>query len=73
MNWKKLLLYTGLSAAIPSLDTWLQHPVAFTFGNVGLPILGSLFTTLAALFTQPPHNDSTASGQTTNTLAGPPK
>lgn len=73
MNWKKFLLFAGIGAAVPTLDTWVQHPVAFTWGNIGVPIISSLATTLLALFAHPPHDDATAAGQSTATLPGAAK
>jgi hypothetical protein len=71
MNWKKFFLFSGVGAVVPTLTTWLQHPTAFTFGNVGVPILGTLFATLSALFTHAPQSDATAAGQSTSTFPGP--
>ncbi len=59
MNWKKILVTIGASALVGGLTPWLQsatsgHPIPFTFGTVGAPILLTLLTGLAALFVKPP-------------------
>lgn len=60
MNWKKVGLFAGLSVLVAGITPWLQgissgHPIPFTAGTVGVPVLQTLVLTLAALFTKPPH------------------
>ena len=58
-NWKRILLYTVGGALSASVGNWaaanLQGGhVAFTAGNILLPVLATLLPTLAALFAKPP-------------------
>jgi hypothetical protein len=62
MNWKKLLTFAGAGAVAGSLGhyvTELQqgHAMAFTAGNIVVPMVTSLASTLLALFVKPPHQD----------------
>lgn len=59
MNWKKLIVATVTAAFAGSLGhyaTELQngHAIAFTFGNIAIPALATIGSTLVALFTSSP-------------------
>lgn len=70
MNWKKIFLFTGVGAVVPTLEHWLQGGGPFTVGTIGVPIATTLLTTLLALFTHAPQNDATAAGQSDKVLPG---
>ena len=58
VNLKKILLFSAVSAALPGLQNWANsvntdHPIPFTVGNIVLPAIPVLITTLAALFSNP--------------------
>jgi hypothetical protein len=62
MNWKKILAFLGATAVSGGLTPYLQsttsgHPIAFTAGNVMVPMALTAATTFIALFTKPPHQD----------------
>ncbi len=59
-DWKKILLYTIGGALSGTVGNWAATNLqgghmAFTAGNILLPVLGALLPTLTALFTKPPH------------------
>lgn len=61
LNWKKILLFSLTAGLVPSLQNWAQTqvtgtPIPFTLGTVLLPALPGIFTTLAALFSNPRHS-----------------
>jgi hypothetical protein len=58
LNWKKILLFSTVSAFAPSLANWASsvqtgHDIPFTVGNIVIPAIPVLITTLAALFSNP--------------------
>lgn len=58
INWKKVLLYTMVSAVVPGLSHWATsvttgQPIPFTAGNIILPAVPGLIGTLSALFSNP--------------------
>jgi hypothetical protein len=62
MNWKKILAFLGATAVSGGLSPYLQswtsgHPIAFTAGNILIPMGLTAATTFVALFTNPPHKD----------------
>ncbi len=63
LDWKKLLLFVGASAAASTLGTYAnavqsgQH-MAFTTGNILVPFATTAVSTLLALFQTPPNQDA---------------
>ncbi len=60
MNWKKILVAAIAGSAAGSLGHYATevsqgHAIAFTFGNIVIPALATLASTLVALFTTPPN------------------
>ena len=58
MNWKKILLFSTVSAFAPTLQQWAQAaqsgtPAPFTFETVVAPAIPNLVLMLAALFSNP--------------------
>ena len=58
LNWKKILLFSTVSAFGPALGNWASsvqtgHDIPFTVGNILVPAIPVLITTLAALFSNP--------------------
>ena len=58
VNWKKVLLFTMVSAVVPGLSHWATsvstgQAIPFTVGNVLLPAVPGLIGTLSALFSNP--------------------
>lgn len=58
LNWKKLLLFTAVSSALPGLQNWAtsvttDQAIPFTLGNIVVPAIPAIITTLAALFSNP--------------------
>ena len=58
LNWKKIILFSVISGFAPALSNWAQsvsagQDIPFTIGNIVIPAVPVLITTLAALFTNP--------------------
>lgn len=61
MNWKKILAFAASGAAAGSLGHYVTeiqqgHQMAFTAGNIVVPMVTSLASTLLALFVKPPQD-----------------
>ena len=57
-NWKKVILFSTVSAFVPALGNWASsvqsgQDIPFTAGNILVPAIPALITTLAALFSNP--------------------
>jgi len=62
VNWKKILLFTMVSAFTPTLGNWATsvqtgHDIPFTVGNIVIPAIPMFITTLAALFSNPRYKE----------------
>jgi hypothetical protein len=58
LNWKKIVLFSTVSAFAPAMANWANsvqtgHDIPFTVGNIVVPAIPVLITTLAALFSNP--------------------
>lgn len=61
MNWKKILGFAVGSGLLGGITPYVQsftsgHPMPLTFGTVGVPMLITLVSTLAGLFTHRPQD-----------------
>ncbi|OQW40301.1 MAG: hypothetical protein A4C66_10730 [Nitrospira sp. HN-bin3] len=58
LNWKKILLFSVVSSFAPAMANWANsvqtgQDIPFTVGNIVVPAIPTLITTLAALFSNP--------------------
>lgn len=73
MNWKKFFTVTLLGAFVQPVSQYVAAGghVAFTAGNILLPAVMTLVSTLGALFTHAPQSDATAVGESSKAFPGP--